>query len=127
MFFRVAALLACLPYVSGDALVNSLYDEIFEEESGVFDGIENDDEKDRGWRWRNTRSLTIAVELAVTPWTWGLLPRAWTYSDFTEWQGYFRFLFLAIRMHTDIGNVSSESRFQRWFALSEDEAWERSK
>jgi hypothetical protein len=75
------------------------------------------------WHWRNCRD--IGVSIGVFPLTW----RFGIEKDFDVYGGSCVLSFgpLYVELHANIGNPSSDNRFEAWRGLSLEEAWERAR
>jgi hypothetical protein len=73
------------------------------------------------WHWRNCRDIGVSFSLWPLTWNIGLE------RDGDVYGMEYRLSFgpLLIQLHANIGNASSESRFEAWRGLSEAEACER--
>lgn len=73
------------------------------------------------WHWRNCRNIGFNFGFYLLQWRLSV----WRDSDVNGLDrsiavGPFRFT-----LHADIGNCSSENRFEAWLGLSEGEAYRR--
>jgi hypothetical protein len=75
------------------------------------------------WAWRNTRHVSLSLEVNVFPWQWRLAIGR-SQNDFAGWSGWIEFGPFMISLYCDIGNVSSGDWRAR-FAISEATAWNR--
>lgn len=73
------------------------------------------------WHWRNCRSIGVSVNFFPLTWRFGFERDADVYGgDWRLMLGPMGFV-----LHANIGNSSSENRFEAWRGLSEIEAWNR--
>ncbi|MCW1844196.1 hypothetical protein [Prosthecomicrobium hirschii] len=73
------------------------------------------------WHWRNCRDIGIGVQFWPLMWKLGAVRDTDVYGG--EWRldlGPFTLIVFA-----NIGNCSSENRFEAWRGLSLEEAWNR--
>ncbi|MFG1304211.1 hypothetical protein V5F34_08730 [Xanthobacter autotrophicus] len=73
------------------------------------------------WHWRNCRDIGLSVQFWPLSWNLRAVRDADVFGG--QWQldiGPFAFV-----LHANIGNHSSENRFEAWRGLSEAEAYER--
>lgn len=74
-----------------------------------------------GWHWRNCRDIGMSIHLFPLSWRFGFERNADVYGG--NWR-----LSLGpvdIILHANIGNCSSENRFEAWLGLSQSEACDR--
>lgn len=73
------------------------------------------------WHWRNLRDFGFSLHFWPLTWRWGFKQEADIYGG--QWIANVGPL--ALIFHANIGNASSENRFEAWRGLSEAEAYER--
>ena len=73
------------------------------------------------WHWRNCRDIGISAHFFPLTWRFGFERDADVYG------GDWRLMLgpLGFVLHANIGNSSSENRFEAWRGLSDHEAYER--
>ena len=79
------------------------------------------DEIEPGWHWRNCRDVGVSVHLFPLSWHFGFQRDADLYGG--DWR--LGLGPIGVTLHANIGNVSSENRFEAWLGLSQTEAYER--
>lgn len=79
------------------------------------------DPEEPRWHWRNCREIGVGVQF------WPLMWKLRAERDADVYGGEWRLDIgpLTFILFANIGNCSSESRFEAWRGLSTSEAWER--
>lgn len=73
------------------------------------------------WHWRNCRDVGVSVQFFPLSWRFGFERSADVYGG--DWRLLVGPLWFVL--HANIGNVSSENRFEAWLGLSASEVWDR--